>query len=141
LLYFKEMRRNRELGRKAAALIVDRIKHPASGQAPLSVAEAAEQLGVSRMAVYNLLNRRSCPSLSLVGKVCQAWDVKFEHGGMSIEKGVFSSETTVTMLEDRQMPLELIEAIRRIDYRNFEIIEAKPAGREVTITLRLTIPA
>jgi DNA-binding XRE family transcriptional regulator len=135
------MRRNRELGRKAAALIIDRIKHPKSGEPSLTVAEAAKQLGVSRMAVYNVLNRRSCPSLSLVSKVCQAWDVKFEHGGMSIEKGVFSPETTAPPSEDRQIPLELIEAIRQIDYRNFEVIEAKPAGREVTITLRLTIPA
>jgi transcriptional regulator with XRE-family HTH domain len=135
------MRRNRELGRKAATLIVDRIRHPKSGQEPLSVAEAAKQLGVSRMAVYNVLNRRSCPSLSLVSKVCQAWDVKFEHGGMLIEKGIFAPETSSPETEDRQMPLELVEAIQRIDHRNFEIIEAKPAGREVTITLRLTIPA
>ena len=132
----------KQLRRKAADLIIDRIKYPTSEQGPITVSQAATDLDISRQAVYDILKRRYCPSLTLVHRACEQWGLQFDFRGMLIEKSVFpvkEKEPPPTM--DPQLSLELVEAIKQIDYRNFEVIEAIPVGRSIEIRLRLTIPA
>jgi DNA-binding XRE family transcriptional regulator len=134
----------RELRRKAANLIIDRIEHPTPEQGPISKAQAAEDLGISRQAVYDILKRRYCPSLSLVHRACEQWGLQFDFRGMLIEKAAFAverEEESLRPVADAQLPLDLVEVIQKIDYRSFEVLEAKPVGREVMITIRLTVPA
>ncbi len=133
----------KELRRKAADLIIDRIKRPTSGQKRITITEAATVLEISRQAVYDILNRRYCPSLALVHRACEQWGLQFDFRGMLIEKAVFAAEHKGELPApvNSQLPLELVEVIQKIDYRSFEVLEAKPIGREVIITIRLTVPA
>jgi len=132
----------RELRRKAADLIIDRIKHPTPEQQPITVAQAATDLEISRQAVYDIIKRKYCPSLTLIHRACEKWTLKFDFRGMLVESTIFGgAEKEAPPPPAAQMSLELIEAIRQIDYRSFEVIEAKPMGRVVEVTIRLTIPA
>jgi len=132
----------RELRRKAADLIITRIKTPPKPLKPISVAQAADDLKVTRQAVYDIMNRKYCPSLSMVHAACEAWGLTFDFRGILIEKAIFSprkKETSPAL--SPQLSLNLVEAIQQIDYRSFEVIKAKPMGRVLEVTIRLTIPA
>ena len=132
----------KELRRKAANLIIDRIMRPTPEQKRLTIADAARDLNISRQAVYDIIKRKYCPSLALIHRACEHWTLKFDFRGLLIEAAVLAGTgKEAPLAPEAQMNLELVEAIQRIDSRNFEVIEAKPIGRAVEIIIRLTIPA
>lgn len=122
-----------ELRRQAAALIIDRLKKT-------KVADVAADLKISRQAVYDIKKGRYCPSLSLVQKACEVWKVRFSFRGILIDSASFKKSA------DRpSAPLatqgDLLESLVHLDNRCFEVIDTKPMGRALEITLRLTLPA
>lgn len=124
-----------DLRRKAAGLIRSRLE-------TLPVAQAAIDLAVSRQAIYDIKNDKYCPSLALVQRACEVWKLKFDFRGILIESESFAKKKSeADRAPGAQLNLELVEAIRHIDQSNFEVVRAKPMGRAVEITLRLTIPA
>ncbi|MDQ1469350.1 MAG: hypothetical protein QOJ99_830 [Bryobacterales bacterium] len=123
-----------DLRTKAAGMIRSRLDR-------LTVSQAAIDLGVSRQAIYDIKKDKYCPSLSLIQRACEVWHLKFAFRGMLIEKSVFPTKTANNPPEPTQLELNLVEVLRHIDYRHFEVIEAKPVGRSIEIKLRLTIPA
>lgn len=124
-----------ELRQEAAGLIRERLE-------TLSVTEAADALGVSRQTIYDIKNDKYCPSLSLVQRACEAWEIKFEFRGVTVGKDAFRKRKTKSSApSDEQLRFALVEAIRQVDHNSLEVIKAKPMGRSVEIVIRLTIPA
>jgi len=132
----------RELRDKAAALLIERIKEGPEDKRTgrFSVSQISEKLGISRQAVYDIQNGKYCPSLSLIHRMCEEWDDKFDLGGIVI------SRTTLGRKKSSPPPIktqgDLFEAIRQLDSRHFEVIDARPMemGHALEITLRLTVP-
>jgi DNA-binding XRE family transcriptional regulator len=122
-----------ELRSKAAELIINRLKKA-------KVADVASDLDISRQAVYDIKKGKYCPSLSLVQKACEVWKVPFSFRGMLIDGASFKKKP------DRpSAPLptqgDLFESLGHLDNRCFEVIDTRPMGRAIEITLRLTLPA
>jgi DNA-binding XRE family transcriptional regulator len=120
-----------ELRKQAAGLILERLKIA-------SVAEVASQLHLSRQAVYDIKKGKYCPSLALVQKACEVWKAKFTYGGMLIDSSTFPEK-----VEPPPPPTQttIFDALRQLDSRDIEVIQTKPMGRALEITLRLTVPA
>jgi DNA-binding XRE family transcriptional regulator len=119
-----------ELRRQAADLIVERLKKA-------NVAKIASELGISRQAVYDIKKGKYCPSLSLVQKACEAWQVPFTYGSINIDASSFAKKLE---LLPPATQMTIFELLGQLDTRNFEVIQTKPMGRALEITLRLTIP-
>jgi DNA-binding XRE family transcriptional regulator len=122
-----------ELRRQAASLIV---AHPDT----ISVAQAASDLNISRQAVYDIKKGTYCPSLSLVQRACEVWGLKFEFRGILIDNTSLRGKPHAAPATPEAQGY-LLEALGQMDSRNFEIIETKPMGSAVDITLRLTLSA
>ena len=121
-----------ELRKKAADLIIDRLK-------TTTVADVASDLAISRQAVYDIKKGKYCPSLSLVQKACEVWKVPFAFRGIRIDSTSFRQKTSgprpaVATQGD-------LFTLGQLDNRSFEVIDTKPMGRALEITLRLTLPA
>ena len=122
-----------ELRRQAADLVINRLKTS-------TVADVASELSISRQAVYDIKKGKYCPSLALVQKACEVWKVPFAYRGILIDSQSFRQKP-----EDPHAPTpmqgDLLEALGRLDSSSFEVIDTKPMGRALEITLRLTPPA
>lgn len=122
-----------ELRRRAARLIVAHLHR-------ITVAQAASDLKISRQAVYDIKNGEYCPCLSLVQRACEVWGLKFEFRGILIDNTSLKGkpDAAPTMPETQG---NLLEVLGQLASRNFEVIDAKPMGSAVEITLRLTLSA
>ena len=121
-----------ELRKQAAAVILDRLKND-------KVAKVAAELGVSRQAIYDIQKEKYSPSLSLVQRACEAWKTNFSFGGVRIDSESFGTAKTPPPVAAVQG--DLFESLGTLDKSSFEVIETKPMGRALEITLRLTLPA
>jgi DNA-binding XRE family transcriptional regulator len=121
-----------ELRTQASELIIERLKKS-------TVAEVASALGISRQAVYDIKRGKYCPSLSLVQKACEVWKARFSFRGILVDNTSFGKKVTKKIAISAQA--SLFEALGKLDNRNFEIIQTKPMGRALEITLRLTLPS
>jgi DNA-binding XRE family transcriptional regulator len=122
-----------ELRKQAADLIIDHLK-------TTNVADVASDLGISRQAVYDIKKRKYCPSLSLVQKACEVWKVPFTYRGILIDSRSFGEKTGEPSPAVAKQA-NLFEAFGQLDNHSFEVIQTKPMGRALEITLRLTLPA
>lgn len=123
-----------ELRKQAADLIINRLK-------TAKVADVANDLGISRQAVYDIKRGKYCPSLSLVQKACEVWKVRFVYRGILIDSTSFK-ERTAGPPPPAATQTKLFETlVQQLDSRSFEVIQTKPVGRALEITLRLTLPA
>ena len=122
-----------ELRRQAARLIVAHLD-------TITVAQAASDLKISRQAVYDIKKDKYCPSLSLVQRACEVWGLKFEFRGILIDntslRGKPDAAPTIPEAQGN-----LLEILGQLDSRNFEVIDAKPMGSALEITLRWTLSA
>ena len=122
-----------ELRKQAADLIMERLK-------TASVAEIASDLGISRQAVYDIKKGKYCPSLSLVQKACEVWQVPFSFRGILIDSTSFRANAG-GLSPAVATQGELFESLGQLDNRSFEVIHTKPMCRSLEVTLRLTLPA
>ncbi len=122
-----------ELRKQAADLIIDRLKTN-------KVADVASDLGISRQAVYDIKKGKYCPSLSLVQKACDVWQVRFAYRGLLIDSTSIRAKA-VGPPPPVATQRDLFEALGQLDKRSFEVIDTKPMGHALEITLRLTLPA
>ena len=121
-----------ELRKQAADLILDRLKDS-------NVANIASKLGISRQAVYDIKKGKYCPSLSLVQKACDVWSVQFSFRGVLIDSTSFVRNSSAPVPPTPIQPT-LFDFLEQLDNRNFEVVQTKPMGRALEITLRLTLP-
>ena len=120
-----------EIRAQAAALIVERLRRA-------SVAAVANDLKISRQAVYDISKGKYCPSLSTIQRACEAWKVQFKYHGVLIDQRSFGKKPK--KLAALPMQEELFKIVGSLENRDFEIVQTKPVGRAVEITLRLTLP-
>ena len=119
-----------ELRRQAANLIVDRLR-------TANVASVASDLGISRQAVYDIRKGKYAPSLALVHKACEVWRVTFSFRGMLIDSTGFKTPSSSL---PPAIQGSLLGSLDQLDSRNFEVVAAKPMGKALEITIRLTVP-
>jgi DNA-binding XRE family transcriptional regulator len=121
-----------ELRTQAAALIINKLKEK-------TVAIVASDLGISRQAVYDIKKGKYSPSLSLVHKACEVWKVPFTYQGIVIDAASFKPKAN---RQPRPMETQgdLFDHLAKLDTSRFEVIQAKPAGRALDITIRLSPP-
>ncbi len=120
-----------ELRKQAASLILDRLEKT-------NVASIASDLGISRQAVYDIKKGKYSPSLSLVQKACEVWKVTFSFRGILVDGTSFRTPVGPEPVVATQG--DLLAPLSQLDSHSFEVINTKPMGRALEITLRLTLP-
>lgn len=130
----------KELRQKAAGLLIARLKEGSEDQRTgrLTVVQISEALGISRQAVYDIKNGKYCPSLSLIHRMCEVWNDKFDLGGIVIDRTMLAGKKRVLSPAEGQR--DLFELLGQINLQDFEVTATKPMGRALEITLRLTVP-
>jgi hypothetical protein len=103
------------------------------------VYQISEALAISRQAVYDIRKGKYCPSLTLIHRMCEAWDCKFELGGIVIDRATLTRDKQASMPKIEKQG-SLFETFGQLNPHQFEVIATKPMGRALEITLRLTIP-
>jgi DNA-binding XRE family transcriptional regulator len=122
-----------ELRKRAAQLIINRLK-------AATVADVADDLKISRQAVYDIKKGKYCPSLSLVQKACEVWKLRFSFREILIDSASFKKNTDRPSAP-AAVQEDLFTSLGQLDNHCFEVIEAKPVGRALEIMLRLTLPS
>jgi DNA-binding XRE family transcriptional regulator len=122
-----------ELRRQAARLILAHLR-------TITVAQAASDLKISRQAVYDIKKGKYCPSLSLVQRACEVWGLKFEFHGILIDNTSLRRKPDAAPVMP-EVQGNLLEILGQLASRNFEVIDAKPVGHAVDVTLRFTLSA
>jgi len=117
-----------ELRKRAAELIIMHAKK-------LSFAIAAKELKVSRQALYAIERGDFCPSLALIQRACETWNIEFQFRGLNVGKDTIRQKTKA---EIRPTQLDLLKALKS---QQFQIARVKLDGRSLELTLRLKVPA
>jgi DNA-binding XRE family transcriptional regulator len=120
-----------ELRRVAADLILAQLKE-------ITVTKAAADLGVSRQAIYGIKRGEFCPSLSLIQRACEAWNLSFSFRNLEIGKDTPVRRAKAGAVSTQ---LDLFEMIRCQLENQTAHIETKRMGRAVELTFRLRIGA
>jgi len=121
-----------ELRRQAAALIVARIKRT-------TIAKAAQELGVSRQALYDIRNGDYCPSLALVQRACEVWGLEFKFRNLTVGKKILQRKPATSGSQPAQS--NLFDALESLERREVEVVRAKRVGRAVELVLRFKLTA
>jgi hypothetical protein len=122
-----------ELRRVATGLILDHLKKT-------TVIQAAADLRISRQAIYGIKRGDFCPSLTLIQRACEIWEIEFNFRNLKIAKGTLSSkQAKVAPAPPTQ--LELFEALRHLQNQTAQIVETKRMGRDLELTFRFEISA
>jgi DNA-binding XRE family transcriptional regulator len=121
-----------ELRKVAAGLILDHLK-------TTTVTQAAEELGVSRQAIYGIKRGEFCPSLALIQRACEVWGLDFNFRNLRIAKGTLSATGTKPRRPSTQ--LDLFEVLQQLKNHDAQIVQTKRMGRAIELTFRLQIEA
>ena len=120
-----------ELRREAAELIKQNAR-------ALGVKRAAQDLGVTRQAVYDILKGKSWPSFELIERACAVWGLEFTFRGLHVDKGTLQQPRARPTLH---MQTTLFNALELLESRHLDVVKAKRIGSAVELVLRLTLPA
>jgi DNA-binding XRE family transcriptional regulator len=121
-----------ELRREAAELIVARIKKT-------SIAKAAAELRVSRQALYDIRSGKYCPSLALVQRACEEWELEFNFRGLKVGKKTLHRKPKPS---DLAIQTNLVfEALELLEKKKLEVVRAKRVGKAVELIFRFTLSA
>jgi predicted transcriptional regulator len=104
-----------------------------------TVTQAAEELGVSRQAIYGIKRGDFCPSLALIQRACDVWGLDFNFRNLRIAQGTLKS----TRMKPHRTPtqLDLFDVLQKLKNQEAHIVQAKRMGRAVELTFRLQIEA
>jgi transcriptional regulator with XRE-family HTH domain len=122
-----------ELRAEAASRI---LKHTKG----LSTSEAANQLGVSRQAIYDLRRGKYRPSLAFIERACEAWpELEFTFRGLSVGKKTLHA--TKRPAAARPTQAHLFDALGLLKNKRLEVVQARRTGTALELVLRIQIPA
>jgi predicted transcriptional regulator len=121
-----------ELRREAAKLILQKLEK-------ITISEAARVLRVSRQAIYGFKSGQFCPSLAVIQRACEAWDLEFSIKGMVINKQVFQHPATPSRKSGRQ--ITMFDLWEQLEHRRMMVVRAEKVNGAVEMTLRISIPA
>jgi len=122
-----------ELRQEAAKLIVQHMRK-------IGISKAASELEISRQALYDIEDGKYCPSLALIQRACEAWDLQFHFRGIRIDKRTLHRKKPLNVAQPTQAEL-IFEALESIEKQRVEIVRAKRQGKAVELVFRLTISA
>ena len=104
-----------------------------------SKAQAAEEIGVSRQALYQYLNSRATPKGDVLRRACVKWGITLDYRGMRLSEDQFKK--SVPKQDQDEMQLSLLDALNVLRDRNLTVrVERKgPTAQGEAPTLELTI--
>ena|ERR1035438_8033469 len=120
-----------DLREYAAKLIIDRAKE-------LSFGKAAKDLGISRQALYDIERGAYCPSLAVIQRACEIWNLSFRYRGLTVTKSTIQPRRKAL---PKTTQLDLFKALTELRKHHFEVVEAKRNRGSLELTLRLKITA
>jgi DNA-binding XRE family transcriptional regulator len=120
-----------DLREHAAKLIIDRARE-------VSFGKAAKDLGISRQALYDIERGVYCPSLALILRACEAWNLNFRYRGLTVTKGTIQPRRKAVV---KTTQLDLFNALAELEKQHFEVVPAKRNRGSLELTLRLKVTA
>jgi DNA-binding XRE family transcriptional regulator len=122
-----------ELRKQGAKVILQKLEK-------LTVAEAADALGVSRQAIYGFKSGEYCPSLAIVQKACAVWGLEFKIQGMIINRQSFPRQSRSSRKKSIEQ-FSLFDLWEQFERRRMTVVRAEKLDGAVEMTLRISIPA
>jgi len=109
----------------------------------MSVAQAARELKVSRQAIYGFKTGEFCPSLSVIQRACEAWNLEFTVAGMKITASSFKPEQPRIEALREAVPFQptLFDLWSELHNKRMTVVRAVKVDGAVEMTLRIAIPA
>ena len=120
-----------ELRDQAARLIIERVSKT-------SVSKVASDLRISRQAVYDIWKGKYCPSLAVIQRACEAWNLEFNIRGLRIDQHTLPGKKKQMVSVPQPT---LFEALELLENRRFEVVRARRIGKVVDLVLRLKLSA
>ena len=117
---------------EARKLLVERLEK-------ITVTQAAAELAVSRQAIYDVRNGKSCPSLALIQKACEVWNIEFNFRGINVSTKTLKPKGRGVVRRPEQ--LTLIDTWNQLENHQFIVVSATRKGQAVELTLRLELTA
>ena len=119
-----------ELRARAATLIIERISKS-------SVIKVADDLGITRQAVYDIRDGKYCPSLAVIQRACAAWKIEFNIRGVLVDQ---RSLPMTKKPKDQPMQTRLFEALELLQNRRFQV-KTRRTKETIEVVFRLKISA
>jgi hypothetical protein len=125
-----------DLRLRAAELIIEKLKS-------LSISQAARDLKVSRQAVYGFRDGTYCPSLAVIQRACEVWNLEFGFRGMMISKNSFKPKRASKTYQkpDQEVQRSFFELWEQLRDQRMTVVRARHVDGAVEMTLRISIPA
>ena len=120
-----------ELRAEAAKLFIDHL-------AKSNISKAAEGLGVSGQALYDIRRKKYCPSLALIQRACDLWGLEFSFRGLKISKATLRPNKKSSRLPEQ---MELFDALKTLQNQTLQVVRAKRTGRAFDVVLRVSLSA
>jgi DNA-binding XRE family transcriptional regulator len=120
-----------DLRQYAAELIISHAKE-------LSFGKAAKDLKVSRQALYDIESGEYCPSLALIQRACEAWNLNFRYRGLTVGKGTIRARRKAP---PKATQLDLFKVLEELEKQHFQVVRAKHSRGSLELTLRFEMTA
>jgi DNA-binding XRE family transcriptional regulator len=125
-----------ELRKQAAKVILQKLEK-------LSISEAARALRISRQAIYGFKSGKYCPSLAVIQRACEVWDLEFNIQGlqgMVVNAGSFPQRSSSPRTKSEKQ-LTMFDLWEQLKDRRMTVVRAEKVEGAVEMTLRISIPA
>lgn len=119
-----------ELKARMADLIIERISKT-------SVSKVADDLQITRQAVYDFRAGKYCPSLAVIQRACTVWNIEFNIQGLRVDQRSLPRKKTPTV---RPVQARLFEALELLQDRRFQV-KTRRTKETVELVFRLKISA
>ena len=125
-----------ELRRAATELITEKLKS-------IRPSEAARTLKVSRQAIYGIKKGNFCPSMAVIQRACEAWNLEFTVRGMKVSASSFKSGEPEIRPREQSVPFQptLFDLWSELYNQRMTVVRAERVDGAVEMTLRISIPA
>ncbi|MBZ5511925.1 MAG: helix-turn-helix domain-containing protein [Acidobacteriia bacterium] len=104
--------------------------------------QAAQELGVSRAALYNYIRKIDVPGMDVLERLNQKWGLEFAYGVLKLDTEFFRAQresrppATDTRSTAQQYVLPFIEGLREQDIEVLQVTPHKPSSVDVRLRIR-----
>jgi transcriptional regulator with XRE-family HTH domain len=102
----------------------------------LSITKAAEELQVTRQALYLYLKEQAMPGGAVLERACRLWDLSLTVNGFSFSSEAFHGEKKISRAEQQ---LELFRAFAEIRPNQIETKLVKTTGDLFELRVRIKV--
>jgi predicted transcriptional regulator len=109
----------------------------------MSVVQAARDLRVSRQAIYGFKSGDFCPSIAVIQRACEKWELEFTVAGMKISASSFKPDQPRIEASSEGIPFQptLFDLWSELHNQRMTVVRAVKVDGAVEMTLRISIPA